>query len=1145
MDVSFGMAIRLLLLGTLWLGAFGQPVTLTDVARQRDAASRTKGLTDEERTEVLALYEQAAHSLQQEIRWKAQQIGHSRTKSVIEGELAAAHGAASTPLPGPPPAPQSETAQQVDDELARVRSNRASLLKRRDELSRLTATLTDRAEAIATRRAEIREQIQSIGDEMSVLALASASPQWEQASRTALQARRQAVQEELLAIGMERDAVELRRQLIPLQREAYLLKLEADERYLADLAVRKANARTQDTKRSLDATVAEARSLSKGIPKLAALSAEVEALASGLWGEQGIEVKVDRTAAHAERMRVALGRFTEITTNTRRRYENSGLFSSADQWWPPRVKEYGKPAEVGALAISFATAGIIARREMFQLEEDRNTSPAFETELQQVLQAAGNPPADVTPTDLQSRARALLQLKRKLTTELLTSVRAYANQLDEAHRLAEDLLRSMRELQSFVLQRALWSRSVTGPLLPSPSGVGDAIVWFVSPGSWSRIARDFLAAGWRILGWVAGLLLIGALLALQGRWSQWLSTSRAQGPRRSRMNFLLGNIVRGVLLALPVPLAIFYTGWVIGQASPEVDLAGALASGAAQSAWFLFLCILVRQTLTPDGAAARLLGWPEEVRESLDTAVRRIALVFTPLCFVATALAEEGIYPHGDTQLQSHHNSLGRLCFLLGVLALLVFSRRVLRRGGPVANALGPGFDSRGFVRARLFRALTYLVFASAFLMALAGFYITAYLLVENTLKTATFTFALILVFAFLHQWRLDQGERMSASGEPDNRQTALEADVQVRRLSRFGLTLVWIVGVLVIWSAALPSLSMLNRVQILPEFRITKESTQTPDSQPAPVAPAKPQPKEAQPPQAAVLPVPAPPKEPQPQAQAEPRSPLYLSGLMVAIFIAILTSMLVSNIPGLLQFTIFRRLSLDTGGQYAVNTIARYLVIILGLIVVSSILGLSWSKIQWLAAALTFGIGFGLQEIFANFAAGLILLLDRSIRVGDAVSVGELSGIVSRIQMRATTVTLWDHSDMIVPNKEFITTKLVNWTLSNPDTRVDLKVGVGYGSDVEQVREVLLQIAAAHPAVLKTPPPQVLLTEFSASSINFELRVFGLYAYGRPVLLDELHRAVVREFRERQIEIAFPQLDVHLRPNQPEASCSGASEAG
>jgi potassium efflux system protein len=124
----------------------------------------------------------------------------------------------------------------------------------------------------------------------------------------------------------------------------------------------------------------------------------------------------------------------------------------------------------------------------------------------------------------------------------------------------------------------------------------------------------------------------------------------------------------------------------------------------------------------------------------------------------------------------------------------------------------------------------------------------------------------------------------------------------------------------------------------------------------------------------------------------------------------------------------------------------------------------------------------------------------------------------------------------MVVPNKEFITTKLVNWSLSYPDTRVDLKIGVDYGSDVEQVHAALIRIAQEHPAVLKSPAPQVLLTEFGQGSILFELRVFGLYSYGRPVLLDELYRAMVTEFKKQGIVIARPHLEVQLNPDLPAA---------
>jgi potassium efflux system protein len=186
--------------------------------------------------------------------------------------------------------------------------------------------------------------------------------------------------------------------------------------------------------------------------------------------------------------------------------------------------------------------------------------------------------------------------------------------------------------------------------------------------------------------------------------------------------------------------------------------------------------------------------------------------------------------------------------------------------------------------------------------------------------------------------------------------------------------------------------------------------------------------------------------------------SPLFLSDILKAILVGILALILVKDLPGLMEFLVFRRFDPDAGTKYPANTIARYSVMFLGMIAVSNILGISWSHVQWLVVALTVGVGFGLQEIFTNLVSGLILLLDRSIRLGDAVSIGQLSGRVARIQMRATTVTLWDRSEMIVPNKEFVTSKLVNWTLSFPETRVDVRVGVAYDSDIDLVRRVLME---------------------------------------------------------------------------------------
>ena len=154
-----------------------------------------------------------------------------------------------------------------------------------------------------------------------------------------------------------------------------------------------------------------------------------------------------------------------------------------------------------------------------------------------------------------------------------------------------------------------------------------------------------------------------------------------------------------------------------------------------------------------------------------------------------------------------------------------------------------------------------------------------------------------------------------------------------------------------------------------------------------------------------------------------------------VAFIFAIFAFIATKNIPGLLEFLVLQRLPLDAPVKYAITSLARYFIALIGIFIVFSTLGLGWSKLQWLATALTFGLAFGLQEIFANFVSGLILLIERPIRVGDIITVDEVTGVVSRIRMRATTITNWDRKEYIVPNREFITGKNTQLDINRLDT--------------------------------------------------------------------------------------------------------------
>jgi len=224
----------------------------------------------------------------------------------------------------------------------------------------------------------------------------------------------------------------------------------------------------------------------------------------------------------------------------------------------------------------------------------------------------------------------------------------------------------------------------------------------------------------------------------------------------------------------------------------------------------------------------------------------------------------------------------------------------------------------------------------------------------------------------------------------------------------------------------------------------------------------------------------------------------------------------------------LFRRLG--PGERYAYSTIVKYAVVLAGVAIAFDAIGIGWSSIQWLVAAVGLGLGFGLQEIFANFISGLIILFERPIRVGDTVSVGEVNGTVSRIRIRATWITAFDRKELIVPNKEFVTGRLINWTLSDAILRVSIPVGVAYGSDTDRVIEVLNQVARESRRVLRDPRPQVLFLGFGDSSLSFELRVFVRNAEQLFPVRHDLHMAIDKAFREAGIEIAFPQRDLHLR---------------
>ncbi|WP_068869936.1 mechanosensitive channel MscK [Edwardsiella tarda] len=257
------------------------------------------------------------------------------------------------------------------------------------------------------------------------------------------------------------------------------------------------------------------------------------------------------------------------------------------------------------------------------------------------------------------------------------------------------------------------------------------------------------------------------------------------------------------------------------------------------------------------------------------------------------------------------------------------------------------------------------------------------------------------------------------------------------------------------------------------------------------------------------------------------------LGNLLFALMTVVVAYIMMRNLPGLLEVLVLSRLQLRQGASYAITTILTYVIISVGVIIFFGSLGISWDKLQWMAAALSVGLGFGLNEIFSNFIAGLIILFERPVRIGDTITIGSYSGSVNKIRIRSTTITDFDRKEVIIPNKAFVTERLINWSLSDTVTRVLIKVGVAYGSDLDKVREILLQAAGENPRVMAEPEPQVFFLAFGASTLDHEMRLYVRELRDRSYVVDELNRRIDQLCRENDINIAFNQLEVYLHNPQ------------
>ena len=260
-------------------------------------------------------------------------------------------------------------------------------------------------------------------------------------------------------------------------------------------------------------------------------------------------------------------------------------------------------------------------------------------------------------------------------------------------------------------------------------------------------------------------------------------------------------------------------------------------------------------------------------------------------------------------------------------------------------------------------------------------------------------------------------------------------------------------------------------------------------------------------------------------------KSPITIWDITYFLILIFLLLYLTSKLRKWIVYKLLSKSKIDLGVRIAVGTIARYLILVIGFIIILQTVGIDLSALTILAGALGVGIGFGLQNVTNNFVSGIIILFERPIKVGDRIEMGDVSGDVVRISMRSTEIITNDNISIIVPNSDFISSKVINWSHTDRNIRFNFPVGVSYKEDPEKVKKLLLEVANSNDAILKEPKPDVLFADFGDSSIDFKLRVWTREYINRPnVLKSQLYYEIFKKFRENNIEIPFPQRDVLIK---------------
>ncbi len=1069
----------------------------------------TEGLEETEKKELIELYRKTLSNLEKQASYKAAEEGFAEArgtapdktreirKKLEELEKRDAEGPNLPEIPGDTPT------EELEQMLVKEQADLAALQAKLAEIDNQIKEQSARPATVRERLIETKQLQEDTSAELKS-AEPDTSDDKTRAQRLFVESKQRLTGTEINMLDQELLSQPARLELLKAQRALTARNtssVEARVRFLGDHVNQR---RRSDAQQAEQMAAETERKASSKHPLIRELAERNAALGTDLTRTAS---ELETLTQQKEELEKQASRYEADLQSARQKLEIAGLSRALGTILQEQRRQLPDITLFEKQANNREKNIIRSSLQQIQHEEERQDLGDLDLSVSHLLVAE----TPETQQEISAEIRELLKTRREMLDKSIKAETDYLRGLGELEYSSKRLIDSAREYDLFLAENLLWMPSSPQVGYTTLAALIPAGTWLLSPTAWLDVFHTLgqLALQKPLLLALASLLIATLFLLRPRLKEKLLQTNRYVGyVSRDQIHFTFMALLMIPLLAAPWPLLMWFTGRLIQTSTDAGQFSIETGLGLEYTAPLLFNLLVFSWFCAPGSVADGHFRWPENTLKLLRQEIRRLTLIAVPSVFIAV-LSIDGQFS----------DSLARFAFLVVMIALAVFMSRILN---PVTGPLHQFIKRHsGHWLARTRYIWYSLAVGLPLLLAglsLVGYFYTALILIDSLINTLWLVLGIIALRELIVRWLVltrrklalqvarekQEAERVALEEQEDSQSVAdlppveievpeidLEAvDTQTRQLLSTGLVVSMAIGLWLIWNDVFPALGIFDQVTLW-------QHTTTIDG-------------------------------------VEQLQPITLENLALALIIGFLTVVFTRNMPGLLEVILLQRLSLTPGSRYAITSLVRYTLVAIGIIAVFGIMGWKWSQIQWLLAALSVGLGFGLQEIVANFICGIIILFERPIRVGDRITIGDTTGIVSKIRIRATTITNWDKQELLVPNKEFIPGRLLNWSLSDQLNRIVIPIGIAYGSDVPGALKLLEEAAVENENVLEDPQPVITFEGFGDNSLNLIMRCYLESLDNRLTTTSNLHQAINRKFEDAGISIAFPQRDIHLDTSRP-----------